>query len=337
MPVNSVNFDIAVVARDVDGDFLQIDIEKGESVSELINLTDQMGLDENNIAYNIEDEFLIFYKRAQTSKVWTRNTRENNFEIFENFFAPEINPTSVRTFAGKDFIITSYLDANFVDDRYLDVYNPANGNESTVFSINRDISDFDVVGSRLVMFYEDTNNERLLNAFDLSTPVLIAQFPVTSYQGYTFNDIGVHLFEEDHYRVYDFTAEVFSEANNTLEPITDSSLFRSNIRGNSMAYSFSYAQPSPLVDGPAIYDLNSGTNTLFQIFDLSAQLDAMGQSLLGGETFAINLLESVVIMGYSYIPKDTSETRQALAFVNLDMELLATLDVPFVPLDIIIK
>ncbi len=102
------------------------------------------------------------------------------------------------------------------------------------------------------------------------------------------------------------------------------------LAGERLFYAFDFAQPSPVVFGPAVFDLVSNDNSILDMAGIVGGVqDALGRSIVLGEMRYFKR-EGVFAVGY-YIDRPEAILEGGVLLIGEQGELLKRIDLPFNP------
>lgn len=102
------------------------------------------------------------------------------------------------------------------------------------------------------------------------------------------------------------------------------------LANEELYYTFDFAQPSPVMYGPAVFDLISGENRVLQMAEIVGDVqEALGRSIVLGELRYFPA-EGVFAIGY-YIDRPEPILEGGILLISEEGELLKRIDLPFSP------
>lgn len=334
VPAEGVNFTVSVLSRVDEGDYFLVDVSRGETIGANVNLNLEMNMD-RGVVYRVEDNHLIFYRPSFFNRTWIRNISTGAFNFYEGYFQPEVDPFNVSTLGSTRHILTLYNDNLDPERLLIDQFTPETSEEGTLYSTR---SNLDVVlagNDQFILTYQDDESRTQLEAFDLTSREQVLQSDITSLRALTLAEDKIYLFGANVFRTFDFSTGQLGSPVGTVENINRGGLFRSSLFNNRLYYPFVYSQPSILLEGPAYFDLDNGTNTILDIFPLVDLLEDRGQFFLTPGPFVVEPNSEVIIVAYAYFTEDDPNEQWALAYLDFDIRILSLVDLPAKPLSLI--
>lgn len=330
-----VNFDVTVLSRPVNAVYSSIELSQGQIVGNLLDLNQDMGMD-TGVVFRTEPPYLIFYRPSFFNRVWIRDVRDGSSSAFVNYFQPAGEAVAISTVASSRHIVTFYRNPAMEDIYRMDSYRVQEQDEAPLYQIEEDLSTVHINQDKFMLTYVDDQQRLVLEAFDLNNREKVLESDISSLVGYTFSGNFIYLFGNGVVRVFDYNSGQLGSPVGILENVNRGGYFDSELIGNRLYYRFAYAQPNLLVEGPAYYNLSQGTNTIFDLFPFVDFLESTGKNLLSPGPIEVNAQEEVIVFAYSYIEAGDTEAQWAVAFLDYNMNLIKTTDIPIQPSAVVI-
>lgn len=330
-----VNFDVTVLSRPVNAVYSSILLTDGDIAGNLLDLNQDMGMD-TGVVFRTESPYLIFYRPSFFNRVWIRDVRDGSSSAFDTYFQPAGEAVAISTLASYRHIVTFYRNPVLKDIYRMDSYRVEEQDEAPLYQIEEDLSTVHIDRDKFMLTYRDEEQRLILEAFDLNSREKVLESDISSLVGYTFSGNFIYLFGNGVVRVFDYNSGQLGSPVGILENVNRGGYFESELIGNRLYYRFAYAQPNLLVEGPAYYDLSRGVNTILDLFPFVDYLESTGKNLLSPGPIEVNTQEEIIVFAYSYIEAGDTEAQWAVAYLDFNMNLIKTTDIPVEPSAVVI-
>jgi len=340
-----VNFSIAVLTENDSEEYMLYDINANGNIVATTNLNQAFGF-QGRPKYNVDNGYLMLFKDFNEAISWRRNLKTGLNQTFTNYFISPSNKTGIRNFGDSNYLITFFQDykGNNGDKWFVRIYDITNGtsSEDVYFADGGPFNPY-FSGTRFARdgkffgLYRDVSDALTMKILDLNSPLTPTVLNVATKRHFTMVDDDIYLFGENEYQIFNCANGSISNSSQTPESIYSSfQIFESSLKGDQLTFPFTYGQPSQYVRGPAIYDLTEGVNILFDLNEFDVAMEGSGQFIQTSTTSINNQTEEVIVLGYNY-QNIALEFKHGIAFLNYNMEVIATLEIPFEAVEIMIK
>lgn len=332
----------------IDGAENQIDIGKNRSVSNPINLTDQLGLPESS-ALNLTEDKITYSFFAPSPSFWSKNLNTGQI-LSQSSFCTEIDSMvgaySITNSSRYHLYLTAVGD--FTEDgwnTYVNIYDTTTDECNYVnlgFGYYDEVKAFNNVA--IVMGPGEDTPFSEFYFIDLNTSELYATLSLdAAISAATVIGNLLYLFKStNQYEIRNLdNLEIMETVNTSTLLHFPSRLFISNYFGDEIEFRVLYPQPSPIGFGPGIFDLDSrnpvvDSTLLFQVRDqLQSQIDGFDGGIY---VYVVDLKSKTIVVGFSKINTSDPENKLGgLAFVDYDGNIFDFVDLDHIPRQILIR
>lgn len=335
-------FEVTVLSF-LDRKEFQIDISKEGIVSNPINLTEEMGLPDG-ISPRITENLIAYSSKfPEPSSFWSKNILTGKIDVKVPFCSGLEGESTTYITNSPKYTITILTLGDYTENGY-DTY-------VKVHDASKDTCDYIPLGIGLfstATIYDDTlvvmgrSEENMLHKLlfvDLNKKA-VYNVRDTSFSFATVFKGNIYLF------ALDGTLEIRDMNSWKVMDVIKfpnyagygERLFKTAFTDNRMEYRFPYAQPSLFAYGPVIYDFEKGQsfgdNILFEVWNTLLE---ESQSFNGVFTdYEVDLEKELILIGYEKSEHEGPTTGGVL-LTNFKAEILKTIDLDYVPRNVIIK
>jgi len=338
----TIDFDVAIMSRDNNFNYYQIEIDNGTNLQPVEQFL--QGVNDNSaFSRRLEKNTYFVYSPFNLPDfiVGTHNILSGADNTYVNFIDPGLPKMAHDIFPGEDHIVTFYseLNGNNELDEYFNLYTIASGNYEQVLISSDNLSGIqNTQNGWLTTSFINDQAELYLRIFNLNnTAQQYTVGPVNEYLPFTQVNGKIYMFGNNKYRIFDLNTGVWGNDITTAESIRANTSFSSKIIGNKMYYEALNVQPNGFVSAPAIYNFNTGTNRGFDLGQL--KLDwwaASGNQILEVGAMAIKADDEILVLALSYRNANNVD-KFGVLFTSYDLEVVSFLEIPHLPLALVIK
>ena len=302
------------------------------------NLTETVGLPIGYLAIRQNDEVVSFYTFFQGAfNLYQWDTQQLQGMVFEQFY----ELTDERSVAwGTDLgnnVLFGYFGPFTARDLALqrvsllgDVGTDVTI-ESSVASTSRPLT----ANERVYISYVDSEQDHKLVVYDWTTEELsvILNFGKQPFSFFVTENDEVAVLKNEVPPVM----ELYDAANlDFLNRMTLSTNLRFDsgpvndvvLLDNKVYYNFTFAQPSTLTSGPAIYDLDSGDNVVFPLDNIVDEVEQQVEQSIGITTQVYDKVNNVFLVGFGALD---ATNRGGVFQLSEAGELIEVFEFPFTP------
>lgn len=338
----TVDFDVAIIARDNDFNYFQIEIENGSNVLPAEPILQEVD-PKSSFARRLEDDTYYVYSpfNVPDFKVERRNVLTGVENTYVDFIDPNLPEMAHNILPGRDHIVTFYTQqgTNNEPEVNFNLYSVGSGTYEQVFISNENLGLIkEIREGWLVTSFVDDQAELFLRIFNLNnTSQQYTVGPANDYLPITVANGKVYTFGNNKYRILDLNTGVWGNDITTTDFIRADYVFKSRIIGNKMYYDALNVQPNAFVSSPAIFDFSTGTNTTFDLGQFKQDWwAASGNQILESTATAIQEDDEILVLSFSYRTSNNIDT-YGILFVTYDFEVVSFLEIPHLPLELVIK
>jgi len=338
----TVDFDVAIMARDDDFNYYQIEIEDGSTLLAAEEIL--LSIEDNSSFYQrLENDTYLAYSpfNYPDYKVGRHNILNGADNTYVDFIDPNLPEVGHDIFPGRDHIVTFYSlpDGNNSLNQYFNLYTIATGNYEQVLITDEELALVrHIQNGWLTTSYIDSQSQFYLRFHNLNnTNQQYTIGPVNNFLTSTQNNAKLYLFGNNDYRILDLTTGVLGSAITTAQSIWAQSVFRSQFVGDKMYYDQLLVQPSAFRSAPAIFNFSTGTSTIFDIGQFKADWwISSGNQILNDGLAVTQSSDEIIVLAFSFRNANNVD-KFGVLFVTYDAEVISFLEIPHRPLEVIIK
>ena len=306
-----------------------------------INLTQTLGLDPLYLTLRQVDEVVSFYSfSAGSFSILQQNTQNGQSTVYPDFYTVTEERSITWGTNSEDLLFLGYYSPKGSRNFGIRTLDPSDGS-FTDLAIELNIEQaYDPLyfRERIFMTYKDEAGAFKIAIFNTETRAIIATLDFGEGIPNALIDdegnLGVVIGTGNSvfvYQVYDIeTLLIQRELPFILDKFLPPGPLQGAVHGNTLYYTNSLAQPSPVFFGPAYYEFDSNTDFVIDILSIVQQVEVETQFSIALTAMRYIEEAEVYLMGYANADL-TTEVVGGVLVISKTGTLLDRIEVPFAP------
>ncbi|WP_297760817.1 hypothetical protein [uncultured Muriicola sp.] len=320
---------------------VQYSYNSTQEIGSQINLTQTLGLDPFYITLRQVDEVVSFYSfSAGSFSILQQNTLNGQSTAYPDFYTVTEERSITWGTNSEDLLFLGNYSPKGSRDFGIRTLDPDDGSFSDLpieFNIQQAYDPL-YYRQRILMTYKDEAGAYKIAVFNTETRSIISTLDYGEGVPNVLIDdegnIGVVIGTGSSnfvYQVYDIETLILqSESSFNLDKFLPPGPLQGAVNGNTLFYSNSLAQPSPVTFGPAYFNFENDTDFVIDILSIVQQVESETESTI--VLTAMRYIEEaeVFLMGYAN-DNFTTEIIGGVLVISKTGTLLERIEVPFAP------
>ncbi|NKI31095.1 hypothetical protein [Croceivirga thetidis] len=316
----------------------QYDYDATAESGELTNLTLEIGVPVDYLTLRQTGNLLSFYTFGEgTFSLWLKNIESGETDIYADFFAnsagrsfawginDETNvffgffgPNGERNLGIQDVVFSGDLDGDLIIDENIDfTYQPL------LFEDKIYLTYRDEVGNYKLTYYDTVSKTA-------SSIVNFGPVPISIFTSELGEIVVIKNGANPTLELFDADSLVFIESKSLQfgTAFNQGPIYGAVFKDDKLYYAYPFVQPALYDEGPAIFDLATGENTIFDLAAIAQGVEAELGVAIGITSQIYDAAADVFLVGYASLGDDTTG---GILQISTAGELIANISLPFFP------
>ena len=336
-------FEVTVIYSEEEHEF-QLDVHKNGTMAAPIDLTNELGLPSGPYI-KILDDLVTYSTRIPETSFWQKNMTTNEILVEAPFCTALGTQQSNFVSNSLNYSVALIVIGDYTGEGWDSYANVYSYQDDECHYISLGLGEFTGAAiyneTLLVLGRGATGGNTKIDFVDLGTMQVYDSLDKEFYYATVIDGL-LYLFTSPSvYEVRNLaTLELQTTVNMEFSLNLGTKFFDPNRAGTKIEFQVGYPQPSPIANGPGIFDISSGDairNNLV-LFDvrqnLLEQVDDFNGTL---PTYALDVANEIIVVGFSRTNPSGTSDLGGIVFTDFEGNIMDVVELEHVPRNIVIK